>query len=116
MEGLFQPAHVLLVLLALVIAFGPAIIAVKVARARRARCSWSLAKARRRLWLGIVLIVLSLLPPPIVAQGDLWHALFLTIVMLPVYGLFWAAAAFQIAKASLRKRAIGGAARAASPL
>jgi hypothetical protein len=102
MEGLLQPTHlffVVLIVLVVLILFGVPVLIVRVARVRRARCAWTLAKAKRRLWLGVMLIVLCLLVPPLTAaQGTSPLSIFCLM-------LFWAGI-FQVARAAYRKRDI----------
>src|SRR2546428_10579403 len=61
MEGLLQPTHLFFVVLIVLIMHGVQVLIVRVARARRARCMWKRAKAKRRLWLGVTLIGVGLL-------------------------------------------------------
>ena len=65
MEGLLQPTHLFLILLIALFVAAPVIIPIRIARFRRERCTWPLAKAKRRLWIGIVLIVVGLIGAPL---------------------------------------------------
>ena len=99
MEGLLQPTHLFFVVLIVLIMFGVPVLIVRVARARRARCMWTRAKAKRRLWLGVTLIVVGLLIPALTAaQGTSPISIFCLM-------LFWAGV-FHIARAAYRRRDI----------
>lgn len=102
MEGLLQPTHlffILLIALVIGVTWGPVLILVKVARHRRARCAWSAARAKRRLWLGVTLIGSALLIPLLI------HAAPTSPIAISAWILVWVGA-YQIAKAVYRKRDI----------
>jgi hypothetical protein len=90
MEGLLQPTHLMFI----IIIAAPIVIAIRVARYRHARCNWSKAKTKKRLWVGIVSIIVSVVVPSIPGQINL---------VIPAWFLF-VAGLYQTSKAVYRRR------------
>jgi len=102
---LFRPTNlffIFLITLIIVIVWRLLSFTVKVARGRRVACTWSMAKAKVRVWEGIALILLSLplLLSPVVEPR--W------VVLIFCYALVLTGT-YQIAKAVYRKRDIKSA-------
>ena len=106
MEGLFQPMHLIFILIVVLLLYAPIAIAITVARYRRSHCAWPLAKARRRLRVGIRILVYWLLIPVLGLVLNSASAFVLVMIVcwfVPVVGVY------QISKAVYRQRDIKSA-------
>ena len=106
MEGLFQPIHLVFLMLLTWVLLVPIAIAIWVARYRRSHCTWQLAKAKRRLRVGIRILVYWLLIPVLGLVLNSASAFVLVMIVcwfVPVVGVY------QISKAVYRQRDIKSA-------
>src|ERR1019366_3528921 len=102
MEGLLQPTHLILILLIVLFVVVPIIITLRVARYRRARCTWPETKAKQHFWVGIGCIIVSVLSPPFLDAPT----------RLPLEVPCWfllMVAVYQVSKAVYRKQDIKAA-------
>jgi hypothetical protein len=99
MEGLFQPSHLIFILIIILLVVAPIAIPVRVARCRRRHCTWPLAKAKRRLLLGLVALMIGVLGPALMQVLD-------TALLGIACWFLFATGVYQIAKAVYRKRDI----------
>jgi hypothetical protein len=98
-EGLLQPVHLFFILLILLLVAAPIIVPIRVARYRRAHCTWPKEKATHRLWIGIVVTVAGVLGPAITKAAGT------SPVGIACWFLF-VAGIYQVSKAVYRRRDI----------